>query len=375
MARFKKTTLLYGIFIGTTLFLNIIPLISGLQTFSSISTSGTINYSNMGGSWLHTSGTKIYDGSGNEVKLWGVVIQSGDQYVYSQNNLQEMKNMSFNAIRVWIKWGQVEPTGPTVTGTSFFTSKPWQIDNMVQWAANVGLYIILCVDVTSTWPKPSWVPNGNTQCPDGGGSWSLTDNSTLTGIANLYAFMANRYASYSNVIFEGNNEMMGTSSDMANFRAWNNNWISAVEANEGSNSHLKIVQFLVNYMGGTTTAYLNAYPPYVSGTHSNVLLATHSYFLVKSSIGSPSTIAPQIYSACQAVSTPWIDTEFSTATGGTYTGMNTACAAMTQNNISGWGYYCYDGPTGNNYNSAWCINNPKYKTTLLNILQPYMTQP
>jgi hypothetical protein len=242
---------------------------------------------------------------------------------------------------------------------------------MVQWAANVGLYVILCPGASSTWRIPSWVPSGSITCPDGGGSWSLTDSSTLTGIANLYAFMANRYASYSNVIFEGLNEMSGT--DYTNFRTWNDNWVSAVEDNEGSNSHLKIIQFLVNYNGAPMAGYLNLHPPYINGTHNNILMATHDYFLVNSA--NIDNWAGQIYSACQAVDCPWMDTEFSTAVGGTYSSLQIAAQAMAQSGVSGWGYFCYNAVGGNNYNSNWCINNPNNQATLLSILQPYMVQP
>lgn len=368
----KRITLLCMLLVGSLLILSVKQFVLGSESSTfALPNAGTVNYSTIGLSWLHTSGTHIYDAGGNQVKLWGVVFQTGDQTTYTQADMQKIKDWGFSTIRLWIYWGQVEPTGPAVTNTANFDSSPWQIDKMVQWAKNVGLYVILCPGVSSTWTKPSWVPDGDISAPDGGGSWSLTDDATLTGVANLYAFMANRYASYSNVIFEGLNEMSGT--DYTNFRTWNNNWVSAIEANEGSTSHLKIIQFLANYNGGTMQTYLNAYPPYVSGSHSNIVLATHDYFLVKDE--NRDSEAAQIKTIIQAANLPWVDTEFSTAVGGTYSGVQGAAAAMVANDISGWGYFCYNAPNGNNYNSNWAINNPNNQATILSILQPYMVQP
>lgn len=342
-------------------------MISNYTTTPTTTTTTTTTGPATGLSWLHTSGTKIYDSSGKEVKLWGAVIQTGDSTTYTQSDMQAIKNMGFNAIRIWVYWGQAEPSSSTVISTSQFTSTPFQIDNMVQWATNAGLYVIITVGGTQWWHIPSWVPTGNIYLTSNGGYFSFTDSSTLTGVANLYAFMANRYKDYPNVIFEGLNEMVG--SDYTNFRTWNNNWVSAVEANEGSNSHLKIIEFLV---GGTTSTF-NLYPPYITGTHNNILMATHDYFLVTSS--NPSSVASQLFSACQAVNSPWIDTEFSTAVGGTYSGLQTAIQTMTQTGISGWGYFCYNAPSGSDYSSNWCINNPTNQATLLSMLQPYMIQP
>jgi hypothetical protein len=360
------------------LFPNVVQVIQGLQvTSTSISTAGTINYpsaSYPSVSWLHTSGTYIYNSSG-QVNLWGVTLQTGDQRTYTQADMNAIKSMGFNMIRIWIVWNWVEPSGPTVTSTTVFTSAPFQIDNMIQWAANAGLYVDLCVGSSASYPIPSWVPTGNISF--GSGSISWTDSNTLTGIYNLYYFMANRYASDSNVIFEGLNEMndANPSANAANFRSWNNNWVSAVEAGEGSYSHLCIIEFAVDYNAGDVTDYLGLYPPYISGTHSNVLMATHDYFLVDSgwSLATDDSWASQIHSACSAVNCPWIDTEFSTAEGGNNAELNIACQAMTKNGVSGWGYFCYDAVGGSDYPDAWCINNPSYEATLLGILQPFMT--
>jgi aryl-phospho-beta-D-glucosidase BglC (GH1 family) len=368
--------LLCVLLLGSLLVLSVNQFVLGSESSTfTLANSGTVNYSAISPSWLHTSGTNIYDSNDNQVKLWGCVLQNGDGSTYTQADFQTIKNMGFNTIRMWLTWGLLEPTGPTVTDTRSLDSSPFQVDNYVQWATNAGLYVILCAGSSSTWRVPSWVPSGPITCPDGGGSWSLTDSSTLTGIANLYGFIANRYSAYNNLIFEGLNEMSAANDagDTLGFRNWNNNWLSAVEANEGGTNHLKIIQFMVNYNGGTWTQYLNAYPPYTSGTHSNIVMATHDYFLVDSSQSS-STLnswASQIFSLCQTANHPWMDTEFSTAIhGGGASALDAGCRAMTRNGISGWGYFCYNI---GNQPSSYAL--PGGQATILPILQPYMVQP
>ena len=127
----------------------------------------------------------------------------------------------------------------------------------------------------------------------------------------MYNWLAQRYATKSNVIFESFNEMSTTTdSDAQAFADYNNGWISAIESGEGANSHLKIIQFLLD--GSEFNYLLEA--PFINGNHNNVMLATHSYGFVDSQYSSYMDLfASKWASAAHNQNIPWIDTEFSSA--------------------------------------------------------------
>jgi hypothetical protein len=185
--------------------------------------------------------------------------------------------------------------------------------------------------------------------------------------------MAKHYASNSNVIFESFNELSTTTdSDASAFAAFNSGWINAIESGEGPNNHIKIVQLL--YRSSWTYIFL---APYVSGTHANVILATHSYPLVDAPLNIAQEYALAYATAIHGQNLPWIDTEFGTAVNNAqsppgYTGVSNAVSLMAQYNAVGWGYFCYDSSPYKEGN--WNINNPTNAASLLPILQPIMVK-
>jgi aryl-phospho-beta-D-glucosidase BglC (GH1 family) len=394
-ARFKIITLrarlLSALILVFMLFLSATVLASGLLVSTiSFSNTATLEYPNTGISWLYTSGQNIYNSSGKQVKLYTLSIQDGEGNHVGQSDIQKIASMGFNSIRIFIEWELIQPNGPSSVGTAYFTQggSPTigaSVDNVVNWAAQYGMYVELCVDYESTWTPPSWTgfssASGDTIAAD-----ILNNvNGSQSGINYLYQWMGQHYATNSNVIFEGFNEMTAADSSLGGtpFANFNNGWITAVEQGEGSNSHLKIAEFLM-----LDPAYVEIFTsPYVSNTHSNVLLATHNYEPMSSwDPNSSSEGITYVLSREQAAANaahsagyPWINTEWSKATSQNQwqSFYQTVLQGFSQYNSAGWAYFCYDSNPNAEQTplTSWNLNNSTTATQVLPILSPYMVQP
>ena len=365
-------------------------LIYGQQTqILSIRTFGSIRDPSTAKIWLRTSGQNIYNSSDEQFRLYAATLQTGDGNHITQSDIQKIKNMGFNAIREFIGYGSVQPNGPTSINTGYFNgSGPptmgTNLDTFISWAAKAGLYVILCPGWTSTFPPPKWVlalsnGTGLTNC-DGGGVVNLLYNAQIqAGVDFMYRWMALHYASNGNVIFEGFNELetLNDNDAGAPFASFNNGWVSAVEQGEGGNSHLKIVQMLLD--AGTCTYITTS--PFVEGLHANIMIATHDYAPMNGWTGSSSQISyvktryQRLATAVHSAGYPIIDTEWSKDTGQTdwQSFYQTLLGAFASNNAAGWSYYCYDSNPSSQ--AGWNLNNSTVASQVLPYLHPYMTQP
>jgi hypothetical protein len=332
--------------------------------------------------WLHTSGQNLYDSSDNRVKLYTLTIQDGDGMHIGQSDIQDIASMGFNSIRIFLEWELIQPDNSSSVNTAYFTQNGSQtigssVDNIVNWAEQCGMYVELCVDYTPTWTPPSWT--GFSSASSDTIATDILDNfnNVQSGINYLYQWMGQHYASNSNVIFESFNEMTVTDSSLGGtpFANFNNGWITAIEQGEGSNSHLKIVEFLLADVEIFT-------PPYVSGTHSNILLATHNYNPYSSWDPNSSEGISYVLSKEQAATNaahsagcPWIDTEWSKATSQNQwqSFYQTVLQGFSQYNSAGWAYYCYD--SNPNAEGGWNLADSSTAAQVLPILSPYMVQP
>ncbi|MCW4010402.1 MAG: cellulase family glycosylhydrolase [Candidatus Bathyarchaeota archaeon] len=333
-----------------------------------------------GAPWLHTSGQNIYDSSGRQVKLYGVTIPwgQGNEQI-TQSDIQSIRSKGFNSIRIFVMWCDVQPTSPSSVNTAIFTSNyglaGTSIDNIVSWAAQEGIYVEICTGWSPSFPAPSWTGFGSDMNSVTTKILQNTNN-VWSGISYMYQWMAQHYAANSNVIFESFNEMETSTTSLAGsaFANFNDAWVSAIEKGEGSNSHLKIIEFLIQ--SGPYSPIFTA--PYISGSHSNIMLASHDYASMSSA--DTTGVAARLVSIANAAHNaglPWVDTEFSKSLDqvGWDNWLHLVLSTFKQYNIAGWSYFCYDGNVNNEASGAatWNIKNPSIGAQVLPILQQYMT--
>ena len=168
--------------------------------------------------------------------------------------------MGFNAVRLHIYWEHFQPTSPNSVNTAAFTqtTEPLgtSLDNIVNWCAQNNMYVIL---------NPSW-SSGHHRALMGNNAQRrhrsnirrrrspnkhAQQRQVQSGINYLYNWIAQRYATNSNVIFESFNELLdehpASSADITAFATFNDGWVSATESGEGTNSHVKIIQLLYDW--------------------------------------------------------------------------------------------------------------------------------
>ena len=378
--RLKSPYRVYIIAAALILLIGISSLAYALMT-KSITIPSTGNISIQSIPWLHTSGTELYDSSNNAARLYLATIHDGQGFHMAQSDIQNIKNMGFKGIRFFVYWGIAETSSNTVSTTYFSsgTGEPGRnaIDNLVNWCNSAGLYIMLCPGWTTTWDIPSWASSsaGTTTftTAGGGGTIDLANANTIAGINYLYGWMANRYASYSNVVFESFNELQvsstATTLQRTTFSSFNNGWVSAIEANEGPTSHIKVVQLLYDWSQWNYVLQTSS-PATITGTHSNIIFATHSYPLDKSSFSVADGCEKAWAGFVHGQNYPIMDTEHSHCLGGGFAGLQQATTMLVNYNNVGWGYFVYEASV-NSDNTA-NVNNPTYGASILPILQPYM---
>ncbi len=347
--------------------------------------------------WLHTFGQNIYDVNGKQVKLFTVDIEYGGSQHITLSDIQKIKNMGFNAVRLHIYWQMLEPNSPTIVNTAAFTStdnvEPAGIglDSIVNWCAQNDMYIIFNPEWSSSWTPPSWVPTtsyGQTTGDDGRAVNLFGDPTVDSGVNYLYNYMAQHYSADSNVIFESFNELLTPSNSDGGlqFANFNNGWVSAIEQGEASNHHLVIVEMLWN---NDWEYILTA--PYIAATHSNIILASHNYDPMSGWIGIDSNendwggsawMSQKITTMADAVHSagyPWMCTEFSKsiAQSNWQSWYTTEMTTFQSDNAVGWTFwsYCSNSSFSISSDAAWNINNQSIGQQILPYLQTYMVQP
>lgn len=376
--KYRNRIPMHSIVVALLLLSGTILVVNGLISASeTIFFSGSISYPVVPS--LHTSGTGLYDSNNNPARLYLTVVHDGQGYHMSQSEIQHIASLGFKGLRFFIYWGQVQPS-PTTINQAYFSSGSGEpgsnaIDNIVNWARDAGLYVMLCPCWTSYWVPPAWaIGSSGLSNGDGGPSIKvdMLNNPTIqTGIEYLYGWIASRYASYSNVVFESFNELSSLSRpcSTAERQLWanfNNLWVSAIEAKEGGNSHIKVIQLI--YDGSWANYCL--YSPILSGSHANVILATHSYPLADSPASTATPIATAWSNFIHGIGYPWMDTEYSHYLGGGLAGLQQATNLLVNGGSVGWGYFDYE-PSSNS-NSGCNVNNPTNAPSILSILKPYM---
>lgn len=311
--------------------------------------------------------------------------------------LQQLRDWGFKGIRFGVYVGQCMPTSSSIDASYFArgvqrASGPLQpgepsgnsIDEIVDWCADLGIYVLLCPAWTSYWIPPTWATTASggvgVTCPDAPDIHvDVLNNPTVrAAMVDLYAFLANRYANKYNVIFEGFNELESQGGDQQAWADFNEMWLTSVEQNEGSISHVKVVELFYNW--GQYNYILT--PPFITNSHPNVILATHSYPFTEWNDQQQRPTDTEIddlalhwANAIHNAGYPWMDTEWAGYYLQSYFGDKWAMLArgmtmFNKYNSVGFGYFTYDNgdPAYLPFNLAGSTN----AAAILSYLQPTM---
>jgi len=367
-------------------------------------------------SWLLTSGTGIFDESGRPFNLYGVNMFYGEGQRITLADIQAVKGLGFNAFRVEAYWGLIQPYNETLDGidAAYLTtgiSTPFghaylphpPLDTVVQLAVDEGMYVIICLETTPSYPPPRWAfPLMQNR------SWgydiqseqeySAMINGTAaketTGLVNTWHYIADRYRDVPNVIFELLNEPQVSDTSLAgdDYKRFNEAMISGIETAE-TRQHLKLVEFLLDDSGEQIldgTEDLN---------ESNVIWATHNYAPMASydpngnywhenftwhgknfqtGWGNGTTYVAwsliRLADKIHSWNKPWMSTEFSKNTTQPYwrDWFNTVLQTMSEYHIAGWIYFCYSSdPTKE---VGWNIADSETQQMIMPALSPYLPE-
>jgi len=209
--------------------------------------------------WLHTCGTEICDEQNQPVKLYGPNFVGGDGKGLGLADIQRIKALGFNTIRVMMPWGRLQPFGQGLNGTDvrYFTGIDdfplyHGLDEVMNWTIRERMYLILTVWWSAKEPPPAWAFPNITDNNQRNSALILDGDASKarTGLMNLWKFIANRYRNIPNLVLELLNEpfVMPTAPNYSvagsAYKTFNEDIISSIESVE-TRSHLKLVEPLI----------------------------------------------------------------------------------------------------------------------------------
>ena len=104
---------------------------------------------------LVVRGRQIVDRSGNPVLLrgfslwWPNVFQEEWHPLLSPERFREIKSWGFNTINIIVPWAQIE-RDPNQIGV-YDESRLQRLDEIIQWAQDAGLYVVISIRVMNLW--------------------------------------------------------------------------------------------------------------------------------------------------------------------------------------------------------------------------------
>jgi hypothetical protein len=355
-------------------------------------------------SWLHTQGTNTFDEQGQQVKLYGANLGWGSGDGISLSDMQELKSLGFNTLRILMPWGRLQPKNETMAGVdaSYFnagTSKfPLYhgLDDVVNWAVQQNIYLTLGIYWSTSEPPPSWAFKGISNDSQ---RYEALIKGTATkeraGFANLWKYIATRYRNIPNVVFELLNEPNVPDNDASKigsyYKAFNEAIISAIESVE-TRSHLKLVQFLL-----TANAWQEILDGSMDTSKPNVAWASHYYSPAtnwdpngkywqgsytwngqtypEGWANGASYVTSRLSTVgnwIQARNKPWIITEFAKDTTQTYwkDWYNDVLGTVVPYDPTGLVVHLYTRNPG--FESGWNINNPTTQQDVMGRLTLYV---
>jgi len=393
----KKRLFSVRLLLSIALILLVSPLVStGSQ---SISTYGTSAYDV---SWLHTSGIYIYNEADQKIDLRTINFNYGAGQGLTLSDIQKVKALGFNTFRLIIYWRTIQPYNETSAGIDklyFTTAKaPLRhgLDEVVNWAVQENLYIIISLCWTSTWGPPPWAFPG---VSDDTQRYASLINGTASreraGIVNTWKYIANRYKAVPNVLFELLNEpfLWGKDKSLAgnDYKTFNEEIIAAIESVE-TRSHLKLVQLIMNNDGwieiidtavdiskSSNVVWTNHYYSPMNnwdpnGKYWHESFTWHGQYFPQGWGNGTTFVAWRLIRVANRIHSwnkPWIITEFGKYVTQTYwkDWFNTVLRTQAEYNAAAWALWCYCSDP--NFQAGWNINNPTTQQKIIGCLSAY----
>jgi hypothetical protein len=367
--------------------------------------------------WLHTSGTYIYDAAGRQIRLNGINFQYSQGESLSLSDLQTGKALGFNVFRVNnVYWGLLQPYNESTKGIDsqyFATGKSpghtsmVPLDTVVNMAVQLNMYVIICMQTWSGWyVPPAWafpsISHAGNNAVWGHEStttqqaYAALINGTAvkerTGIINTWQFIANRYKAIPNVMFELVNEPIVSTNSLVGsyYKSFNEAMISAIESVE-TQSHLKIIELLRDRtdneiipgaldVGKSNVVWANhlyaPVPYYPTGSYWHDAFTWHGRYLPAGWGNGTTYVAWRLIRVASLIhgwNRPWMNTEFSKLVSEPHwvDWLGTVMSTMVEQSVTGWYYFCYSSdPT--KY-LGWNIRESTTQQLVFPILKPYLT--
>lgn len=334
--------------------------------------------------------------------MYGINIQLGAGQGFTQQDMQNIKAMGFDTIRLSPYWRYFQPTDQNTVALTGFTgpiapSNTSSLDQYITWATALGLNVIINLVWSDSYPPPSWAMVGVVADPVlgiGSPQWErlLTSGSIESvGFINTWKAIATRYTNLPNVMFELFNEPSirdKTSAYPGVYATFAETIIDAIEAVE-TVAHLKIVMMLV--AGQSAEEVVDEQRDIA---RNNTVWATHMYtpwgnydptalnYGYDYTTGTWGWITNDKYvywrmRRCSDKVTSWgkqlINTEFGKGTN--YTGWDIYLTTVLTNlrlfNAWGWVFHAYDKGDPNGFSVVDAAGNTRPQ--VLAVLTPFMT--
>lgn len=349
-----------------------------------------------GVSWLHTSGVYLYDESGQKINLYSMNFHYGGGQGLTLDDIQKVKALGFNAIRLHLYWGLIQPRDESTNGidVAYFTTGKAPLnhglDEVVGWAEQENMYFIMNLAWTETWGPPAWAFKGVSD--DNQRYAQLITGAASkerTGVINTWAYIASRYQNVPNVIFELLNEPIVSDNSLAGvqYKNFNEQIISGIESTEVK-PHVKIIQLLLNdweeildtasdvdkpNVMWSTHRYTSNWDP--SGRFYHEALVWNGKYFESGWGNGTLYVAWRIIRDALAIhgwNKPWINTELGMDTTVPHWSdwFDLVLKTKTEYDATGWGlwFYCSDVT----FIPSWNMKDPATQKSIMSAIIPYV---
>ncbi len=138
---------------------------------------------------------------------YGINFSLGAGQVVTKADLQRIRDLGFNTVRLPVAWNQLQPNNADTVSETVFTEHMMPnnpaLNMVVNWCQEIGLYLILLVYWSPTWQCPAWTGLGGAPTAING---IVKAGNPRNGMINCCKILARHYVGSQNVFFEITNE-------------------------------------------------------------------------------------------------------------------------------------------------------------------------